>query len=923
MILPDVHLLVPTAAVLALPAAAAWWALRGLSGRWVRALALTLLVFAAMRPELAWGRGGSDVVLVLDRSASMGEARARQDEVVRLVANQRREGDRLAVVLAADGADVAQAPQATGIPRLADSTIDDGGSDLANGLEQAAALIPPGRTGRVIVHSDGENTGLDPRPLAARLALAGIPIDVLPERRPPLADAAILDGELPQELRLGESFLGAVRFIGDRDETRAWRVVRVGRNADGAASGTSGTSGNSGDKVVASGNVALNASRPTTTTFADRPPRGGVVSYRVELDAKDDRQPLNNTARLVLRVTGGERVLVMSGDGKPGNLSQALQASGMAVMTRAEGPLTLNELAGVSTLVLEAVPAERVGLAGMEAIARWVEHLGGGLVMTGGRRSFGSGGWHRSPVERVLPVTMELRDEHRKLAVAMAIALDRSGSMSVRTPDGRQKMDLANEGAAATIELLGPRDQVAVFAVDSEPHEVVPLTPVTNKAALAGRVLGIRSEGGGIYVYAALLAAGKAIAEAQAGTRHIVLFADANDAEEPGDYKNLLEQYTRAGITVSVMAMGTAADQDAKLLEDVAQRGNGRIAYAERAEDIPRLFAQETVLVARSSWIAEPSLLQAKPALDIELGRGEELGGTWPTAVGYNLTYPRERAQVLAMAPGDPAAPAVATWRIGGGRAVAVAVAVDDPKSPEFLAWRGYAPLLAGLVRWASSSGDAPGMLTSERTGRAVTLRLELDPARRAEWPATPPLLTLNQDGEIGAPRTVILQPVDAGRYEAIVRLVGDKTLLPAVVIGDRAVVGPALALPYGPEAEPRHGQRPGDAVLADLARDAGGKVRADLLGAFENPPSPGQLAEAALPLLIAALLLVLAEIAVRRLGLAFRRAPLRKPESVGTSVAPSREPVTAHVDASSPDAPPPDQGLHEALRQLKRRRKE
>lgn len=906
MTLPDIQLLAPTAAVLALPAAAAWWALRGLPGRWTRAVVLALLVCAAMRPELAWGRGGSDVVLVLDRSASMGDTRTRHDEVIRLVADQRREGDRLAVVLAADGAAVAQAPQETGVPRLGDTTIDEGGSDLAGGLEQAAALIPPGRTGRVIVHSDGENTGLDPRPLAARLALAGIPVDVLPERRPPLADAAVLDGELPQELRLGESFLGAVRLIGDRDETRAWRVVRAGGGSE---------------KVVAAGDAALSASRPTTVTFADRPPRGGVVSYRVELDAKDDRQPLNNTARLVLRVTGGERVLVMGGDGQPGNLSRALQAAGLAVATRAEGPLGLDELAGISTLVLDAVPAERVGLAGMEAIARWVEHLGGGLVMTGGRRSFGSGGWHRSPVERVLPVTMELRDEHRKLSVAMAIALDRSGSMAVRTPDGRPKMDLANEGAAATIELLGARDQVAVFAVDSEPHEVVPLTPVTNKAAIAGRVLGIRSEGGGIYVYAALLAAGKAIAEAQAGTRHIVLFADANDAEEPGDYKNLLEQYTRAGMTVSVMAMGSANDQDAKFLEDVAQRGNGRIAYAERAEDIPRLFAQETVLVARSSWIAEPATLQARQAIEVELGRSEELAGAWPTVVGYNLTYPRDRATVLAMAPGDPAAPAVATWRIGGGRAVAVAVAVDDPKSPEILAWRGYAPLLAGLVRWAAGGGDAPGMLGAERAGRAVTLRLELDPARRAEWPATPPLLTLNQDGEVAAPRSVVMQPVDAGRYEAVVRLDDERTLLPAVVIGERAVIGPALALPYGPEAEPRHGQRPGDAVLSDLARDAGGTVRADLLGAFANPPSPGRLAEAALPLLIAALLLALAEIAVRRLGLALRRAPRRGPVSADAPVAP-REPVAAHVDAASPEAPPPDQGLHEALRQLKQRRK-
>ena len=51
-------------------------------------------------------------------------------------------------------------------------------------------------------------------------------------------------------------------------------------------------------------------------------------------------------------------------------------------------------------------------------------------MMAGGKHSFGAGGYFESGVDELLPISMELKNEHRKLAVAMAIVMDRSGSMS-------------------------------------------------------------------------------------------------------------------------------------------------------------------------------------------------------------------------------------------------------------------------------------------------------------------------------------------------------------------------------------------------------------------------------------------------------------------------------------------------------------
>ena len=121
------------------------------------------------------------------------------------------------------------------------------------------------------------------------------------------------------------------------------------------------------------------------------------------------------------------------------------------------------------------------------ALARFATDLGGGLLVTGGGGSFGVGGYFKSVLEEDLPVSMEVKNEHRKLSLAMAVALDRSGSMAAPTGDGRTKMDLANLGACAAIGTLGPFDEVGVIAVDSAPHVVTPLTPASDKVFMQRR----------------------------------------------------------------------------------------------------------------------------------------------------------------------------------------------------------------------------------------------------------------------------------------------------------------------------------------------------------------------------------------------------------------------------------------------------
>lgn len=903
----DLILEYPEALLLVVPASMAWWWLaRDGAGRWWRALGLLLLVIAAARPSLRQAEMGADVIVVLDRSLSMGDARAAQQELIELIADQRESSDRLGVVVFGDGAQLAQGPRERGLPKLAElAAVPDGASSMSEALQMAGALVPPGRTARLVVHSDGETTGSGLRTVIAELAGRGIVVDVVRVERAPLPDAAVLRIDAPDSLRLGESFLATARFSSDGAGARKYTIKRNGR-------------------LLTQGTVELGP-RPVTVTFADRPSQPGVARYTVTLDAAADAVPQNNQTEAFVQVLGGERILVVGGAAtKAGNVARAAEAAGFEAVSVPAGPVTLGQLMGYDAVVLEQVPAEELTLAGMEAVARWVSDFGGGLLFTGGPAGFGAGGYHKSPVERVLPVSMELRDQNRRLGAALAVALDRSGSMMAEAGRGQTKMDLANAGTVAAVELLSPIDEIAVYAVDVDPHEIIPLQRVRNKSSLVGKVKDIESTGGGIYVYNALVAAGRALLGSDRATRHLVLFADADDAEEPGDYVKLLADYRAAGITVSVIGLGTDKGMDAQLLKDVARLGGGRVHFAAEAKDLPRVFAQETVLMAQTSWNKNPVRLKRQAELARLLPAVPELAGEWPEVGGYNVNWAKDRAMVLATAPGDPTVPAVAAWWAGTGRAVSMAFDIDGKHSGGLLDWSGYAPLMSSLLRWTAGADAADmGALYAERDGRNVALRLELDPEQRDRWPAQPPVVKLidvkSPDTE---PRTVTLLPVDNGVYEGRYTLADAAAVIPVtrlVPAGSRqrgrAIVGPVTALPYHPEFEPRTG-RAGGEILADLAVRTGGVTRADVTGVFDIKGAPLGMKDMSVYVLALALLVLFAEIAVRRLGLRLprlsrgkrtagldpARPPPAEPSPLGVALA-ARAKVAPASTAPVPDA--------------------
>jgi uncharacterized membrane protein len=817
----------------------------------LRVVLLVLLAALLAEPFLRRGEPGRDLILVLDRSRSMpAEGLAAAQELAEHARKHRKDGDRIGVVTFGKDAAVEAAPSPEFAWAAPVRGIAPDGTDLALGLQKALALVTPGRRATLFVVSDGESTGADAADVARAALRVGARIDAKVVRRSGGLDLAVDDVAAPGLVRSGEPFQFAAWVRTDVAGEVPVRLLRDG-------------------VVIAEGRRTLRAGR-NRLAFRDRLLEPGVHRYEVEVDAAGDRIAENNRARAVVRVSGPFRVLCVTPGGRQDRLTRALAAAGIDTVVQAAptAPLELDALDGFGAVVLEDIPAQDLPPDAMAALQRWVRDLGGGLLMTGGGASFGPGGYHRSRLEDVLPVTMEIRQEQRKHALAMAIALDRSGSMQMTLPDGSTKMQAADLGACAAIELLGRADAVAVIAVDSAPHIVVPMTPITDKPGILDRVRRIESMGGGIYVEAALTAAGNELVGAKQGTKHIVLFADAADAEEPGDYRTYVPKFARAGVTVSVIGLGSATDTDGALLEDIAKLGGGRCFFVADAKDLPRVFAQETIQVARASMVEEQTQVKVLPDV---LALGALSGRSFPDVGGYSIAYLKERAQVGLLTSDETSAPLFSFWQCGLGRGAAFLGEVDGLLTGPLASWAGYADFFTTVVRWlAGAQANERVFADLERRGHEGVLSVEVEPGQEALLAQLRGRVLL-PDGSVAE---ATLVRIDERRLEARVPLHGEGVYRAALEVeGSGEVVRvPPITLPYSPEFERRLDPESGARELARLTAIAEGRVDPPLVEVWSGPrDSVGARPLAPLCAWLALAVLLL-EIAVRRLALTLPR---------------------------------------------------
>jgi Ca-activated chloride channel homolog len=550
-------------------------------------------------------------------------------------------------------------------------------TDIAAALEVARAYKPA----RVLLVSDGNVTRGE-----TLESLPGVPVDVLPLT--PRANARVIEVIAPQEVSPGATVRATVVI-----ETTEAARVRVLPSLNGRALPVTTLEMQPGRSSV-----------PIEFTLQE----SGEFALEVVIVPDFEQPVLDDSRRLTLRSSGKQRILVI---GDPG-ASRLLRAQGFEV--RDGTPADIREPFNPPAVVIRGT-ATAYGSGQLKLLERYVLD-GGGLMMTGGPGSFGLGGWARSPVERALPVRMDLRTRVDVPLVALVMVIDRSLSMlGAGGSGGATKLSLAIEGASNVIELAGERDQIGLVTFSDTTKWA--FKPVRASDANKDRMLEaagkIQSDGGTILgpTYREAI---RALEDSNAAIKHLILLTDGQLADNEGpskvmpDFAGIAAQAKRNGITTSSIALG--GDADVARLKQIAKSGGGRFYAALDADNLPRIFTAEALTATRTlvrlegvkpKAIPHPLLssTDAPPRLSAYIASSLQ-DGSEPILEGL------EREPIIAVA------------RKGLGRSAAATF--DLNKADSFTRWPELPALLGTITRWLEQR-PAPYRLSISADGtRAV-----------------------------------------------------------------------------------------------------------------------------------------------------------------------------------------------------------
>jgi uncharacterized membrane protein len=515
-------------------------------------------------------------------------------------------------------------------------------------------------------------------------------------------------------------------------------------------------------------------------------------------------------------------------------------------------------------VVVDNVPAARFSLSRMNELERYVRQTGGGLIMLGGPASFGAGGYFQTPVEQLLPVSMDVTSTVRVPTLAMLFVVDKSGSMEASPGTGVSKLDVVKEAVLSSVEIMNPYHLVGLISFDAAVERTVPVSRAAQRAEIARDVARLRS-GGGTVLATAMEEAVTVLNDVKASTKHVIVLSDGLTRD--ADFRGLSRSLAEEGITVSTVSIGSDANK--RLMRMISTEGGGRYYHTDDLSRIPRIFTEETSIVARNVVVEEAFFPTSSGDAPLLSGIPRD---RLPALDGFVMTYPKDSARQLMDA--SEGHPLLATWQYGLGRAAAFTSSIDGRWGATWANWE-LLPRFAGqLVNWVQRPAYAGAVsATVARSGSTGAVQVEVtDGDSRYVNGAMVTAALARPDGR---DQQIQLTQVGPGRYTGSVEL-ADAGVHVLSVAGSAAAgdapgrIGPAIfpvSVPYPREyadLEPKPG------FLEALAQLGGGVAIPVTMERFPHHELPRVRSEAAEPrqmwqaLVILAVLLFVSEIVVR-----------------------------------------------------------
>jgi len=412
-----------------------------------------------------------------------------------------------------------------------------------------------------------------------------------------------------------------------------------------------------------------------------------------------------------------ERILLLSGSQEDARyLEQVLkdQAFELTSLVARERLSTLPELSDHSAVILNNIHLNQLPSGSDRQLQRYT-HSGGGLLMLGGNRGFGLGGYRNTPVEEAMPVNMlPPQREQKRLSVAVQLVIDKSGSMR-----HHRRMELTNHASKEVVRNMKDDDYLGVVAFDSTPFVVVQIDKVSRIRQTALERIDRIMPARGTNLFPGMDEARRALMRVDAGRKHMIILTDGILPDDGPHYPEFARQIRAHGITISTVMLGGEASVET--LKRMAEFGGGTFYQSMDGTALPRIFLAD--IHAQSG----EQTLQEQQEYTVRTGTGElkstQVRG-FPPLRGYVQTRAKTGTNLELVAyASNEAEPLLVSWDYGSGRAAAFTSDANGRWSNYWVNWGNFHRFWSDVVQ----SVRPPGIDTGQKIRFDLTHSVERD----------------------------------------------------------------------------------------------------------------------------------------------------------------------------------------------------
>ena len=442
-----------------------------------RTAVITLIVLALAELQSVRRTDRLATIFLLDVSNSVPreQQKAALDYVTEASKKRRREDLAGVVVFGKEPrVEVPPAPSALNLLGI-ETTIDPENTDLGAAVKLALASFPDDTARRIVVLSDGnENRGnLFEQALTAKSL--GVQVDVLPLEYFYDREVLVEKVSIPPDVKKGETVNINVVIRASEPTRGTLQVFQKADNYRAPAVGNEQPQPIELQRGINVFTLKQLITEPNFYTFSAEfiPEKGS-----------GDRRAINNIAEGFTHARGKAQVLLIEGTrGEHAELVKALREKEIEVRVlaapRIDGaggvggdplPTDLAQLQPYDSVILGNVPKEAFTESQHQLLASNCHDMGAGLVMLGGSDSFGAGGWMNTPVEKALPVDMQIKAIKVQGIGAMALIMHAS-----EIPEGNYWQKVV---AKAAIKALSSYDYAGLMHWEGQEAWLFTLRPI-------------------------------------------------------------------------------------------------------------------------------------------------------------------------------------------------------------------------------------------------------------------------------------------------------------------------------------------------------------------------------------------------------------------------------------------------------------